>query len=168
MKYAPKKVFILENNEYKELGYDEFCKMNLSEEKERHFITVQGSWIEVSELDKKRLLKDRNRYDYTERQRRAYVFFSLDEMVIEEGKIEECIPDETDCGFEDSIIQNMMIEKLVQALSSLTGEEQMIIELIYYKNMSQRVAAKVFGISQPALKKRLDKVHDKLRNLMNS
>ena len=32
MKYAPRRVFIKESGEYKELKYDEFCRMNKSDE----------------------------------------------------------------------------------------------------------------------------------------
>ena len=49
-KYAPRKVFILENGEYVELTYEEFesRKANDPTYEDRYFIPVQGFLMEVS------------------------------------------------------------------------------------------------------------------------
>ena len=50
-KYAPRKVFILENGEYVELTYEEFesRKANDPTYEDRYFIPVQGFLLEVSQ-----------------------------------------------------------------------------------------------------------------------
>lgn len=50
-KYAPKKVFILENNEYIEITYEELCRReeNNPSYKDKLFLPLYGMIMEVSE-----------------------------------------------------------------------------------------------------------------------
>lgn len=66
MKYKPRKVFILNNGEYIELTYQDFCnrrKLDLSYET-KHFIPVQGMLMEVSSKAYKDFYRDKERYRY--------------------------------------------------------------------------------------------------------
>ena len=51
MKYLPRKVFIIENNEYIEITYDEFCyrKENIPSYKYKKFLPLHGMLMEVSQ-----------------------------------------------------------------------------------------------------------------------
>lgn len=51
MKYAPKKVFILDNGSYTELSYEEFCslKENDISYADKFFIPLHGMLLEVTE-----------------------------------------------------------------------------------------------------------------------
>lgn len=50
-KYAPKKVFILENNEYIEITYEELCRREESNPsyKDKRFLPLYGMIMEVDE-----------------------------------------------------------------------------------------------------------------------
>lgn len=51
MKYAPNKIFILENGRYQELTYEEFCKRKEQEPEllEKLFVPIHGVLMEVTE-----------------------------------------------------------------------------------------------------------------------
>ena len=51
MKHTPKKVFILEGNNYKEITYEELCRLTESENAlyaDKHFLPLHGMLMEVS------------------------------------------------------------------------------------------------------------------------
>ena len=51
MKYAPKKVFILENNEYVEITYEELCHREATDKsyEDKLFLPLHGMLMEVTE-----------------------------------------------------------------------------------------------------------------------
>lgn len=51
MKYAPKKVFILDNGSYMELSYEEFCSLKENDVSyaDKFFIPLHGMLMEVTE-----------------------------------------------------------------------------------------------------------------------
>ena len=61
-----------------------------------------------------------------------------------------------------------MISKLANALRQLSPDESIIIDLIYYKGMSQRSAAEAIGISQSTLHYRITILLDKIKRIMDS
>lgn len=66
MKYTPKKVFILNNNNYTELTYEEFCcyrKADVSY-KDKLFIPLHGMLMEVPEKDYIDFYKSKRRQKY--------------------------------------------------------------------------------------------------------
>lgn len=66
------------------------------------------------------------------------------------------------------IQKGVMIGKLRNAMQKLEPEESMIIDLLYYKGMSQRSAAEKIGIASTTLQYRLKVLMKKLRNLINA
>lgn len=73
-KYAPRKVFILENGEYVELTYEEFesCKANDPTYEDRYFIPVQGFLMEVSKEHYKDFYRAKEREAYLKKLNAKY------------------------------------------------------------------------------------------------
>lgn len=66
MKYAPKKVFILENGKYKEITYSELQKLEQSDKSyaEKFFLPLYGMLMEVTAETYKAYYKDQRRQKY--------------------------------------------------------------------------------------------------------
>ena len=94
------------------------------------------------------------------------------DMDTDEMTGEGMIPDLDAKSVEQTAIDGIMTDKLRQCLDLLSEDERKLIEMLYFANsgdgMTQREAAVALGISQPAVKKRHDKIISKLRALIIS
>lgn len=98
MKYKPRKVFILNNGEYIELTYQDFCnrrKLDLSYET-KHFIPVQGMLMEVSSKAYKDFYRDKERYRYIKKLDIENGLLSIDEFGSEDDNGTDFIFVQTD------------------------------------------------------------------------
>ena len=70
MKYAPNKIFILENGRYQELTYEEFCKRKEQEPEfsEKLFVPIHGVLMEVTEKTYREFYRDKRRQKYIKEQ----------------------------------------------------------------------------------------------------
>ena len=67
MKHTPKKVFILEGNNYKEITYEELCRLTESENAlyaDKLFLPLHGMLMEVTKKDYDDFYKAENRRKY--------------------------------------------------------------------------------------------------------
>ena len=67
MKHTPKKVFILEGNNYKEITYEELCRLTESENAlyaDKHFLPLHGMLMEVTKKDYDDFYKAETRRKY--------------------------------------------------------------------------------------------------------
>ena len=66
MKYAPKKVFILENNEYVEITYEELCHREATDKSygDKLFLPLHGMLMEVTEDVYADFYRDQRRQQY--------------------------------------------------------------------------------------------------------
>lgn len=65
---------------------------------------------------------------------------------------------------ERSVLRNLQLENLRNAVAELNTQEQELISLRYDGNLSMEEIGKVFGVSKMAVSKRLKKLHTKLRS----
>ncbi|WP_373264863.1 sigma factor-like helix-turn-helix DNA-binding protein [Hungatella hathewayi] len=79
---------------------------------------------------------------------------------------EEMIPDMETRSVEAFVIETLMMERMRKSLELLGEEEKEIVRVLFYENMSEREAAAEWGISQPAVHKRKNRVLTQLRNMM--
>lgn len=79
---------------------------------------------------------------------------------------EEMIPDRAAQSIESLVTDALMIERMNRCLESLGEEEKKIVQVLFYENRSEREAAAIWGISQPAMHKRKKRVLTVLRNMM--
>ena len=168
MKYAPRKVFIKENGEYVPLEYADFCRLreeNKDFDKKR-FVPVQGCLLEVDENTYKEIYKEHERNRYVQKLERENTVYCTDAFWNNESASADNATYKDD--LENQVINRVMIEKLVRALEQLSYEDKMIIDLIYYKGMSQRSAADVLDLSQSTLQYKLKNMLNRIRRIMNT
>lgn len=163
MKTPPKKVFIKENGEYIEIGYAEFCKIKELDESfaERRFIPIQGCLLEVDKITYKEIYKEDERNRYLRKLDLDNTVYQTNESEDNEG-IMYCV-NVVDYEFEERMINHIMLEKLLSALELLSADEQLLVDLIYYKGMSQRNAAETVGIAQSTLEYKIKTAISKLK-----
>lgn len=65
---------------------------------------------------------------------------------------------------EDSVLENLLLEKLRIAIEKLNEDEQRLIDLRYSEELTLEEIGKVFDLSKMAVSKRLKKLHEKLRS----
>lgn len=69
----------------------------------------------------------------------------------------------TDEGVEDSVIKNMLIEKLNYCIDQLSESERLLIQDLYFHGKTQGELAKEIGITQQSVSSREKKICVKLK-----
>lgn len=170
MKYAPKKVFILENGNYKEITYEELCHLIESESSlyaDKLFLPLHGMLMEVTENTYKEFYKDKRRQKYLREQSEENGDISYDMLTTDEFNGEDILID----GSKDIAAQvesKIMADKLKQAVLTLPKEEQLLLYRHYYAEIPETELASLYGISQQAISKRLIKIRAKLKKLLEN
>lgn len=167
MKNAPKKVFVLENGNYKELSYEEFC---LLKEKDisyadKPFIPLHGMLMEVTEETYRNFYKSQRRQKYIDERSAENGDFSYDMLTTDDFNGEDILPDENE-SLDEQVIRKIMTDKLKFALPLLAKDEQKLIREIFYEELSERSLAEKYGVSQVAIHKRKVKILEKLKKMM--
>lgn len=67
---------------------------------------------------------------------------------------------------EDAAVRAVMLEKLNEALHTLTDEEAAIIHALFYHEISEAELAKKLGIARTTLQSRKYKIFEKLKKLL--
>ena len=82
----------------------------------------------------------------------------LEDNITDELKIEDVIPDDVDyfSQYEDS-------DYIDYLLSFLDERDRKVVELYFFENKTQREVGQVLGLSQPLIKKDLDRILDFLK-----
>ena len=167
MKYAPEKVFIKENDTYIEISYQEFCKKQNNEFKDKFFISLHNMLMEVDEAYYTEFYREQRREKY------------LRERAVEKGDIyyhsldteEFCGEDilvDPDENVAEQVTDKLMAEKLRSVLLLLSEDEQLLVRRHYYEEIPETELAKIYGISQQAISKRMLKIRAKLKNLIEN
>ena len=167
MKYAPKKVFILDNGIYTELSYEEFCSLKDNDVSyaDKFFIPLHRMLMEVTEEQYKEFYKSQRRQKYIDEQSAKNGDFSYDMLTTDDFNGEDILPDKSE-PLDEQIVQKIMTDKLKSALPLLAEDEQKLIREIFYENLSERTLAEEYGVSQVAIHKRKVKILEKLKKIM--
>ena len=150
MKYAPKKVFIKENEIFIEIT---------NEEHESRKATDEQFYNEY--------YKEYERNRYLAALDRKNKVLSIEAFDSDDDNGVDFIVDE-DEDVEKQVTDKLMIEKLRSVLPQLSEDEQLLIRRHYYDNIPETELAKIYGISQQAISKRMLKIKAKLKNLMEN
>lgn len=170
MKYAPKKVFILENGNYKEISYEELCGLTENESTlyaDKLFIPLHGMLMEVTEDAYKDFYKDKRRQKYLYEQSEENGDISYDMLTTDEFNGADILIDDS-IDVVAQVENKIMTDKLKQAILMLTDDEQLLIYRHYYAEISETELAPLYGISQQAVSKRIGKIRAKLKKLLES
>ena len=170
MKYAPKKVFILEDGSYKEITYAELCCLTKNESAlyaDKLFIPLHGMLMEVTEDTYKDFYKDKRRQKYLYEQSEENGDISYDMLTTDEFNGADILIDNS-IDVAAQVENKIMSDKLKQAILMMTEDEQLLIYRHYYAGISETELAFLYGISQQAVSKRIGKIRAKLKKLIES
>lgn len=125
MKYAPKKVFILDNGSYTELSYEEFCSLQENDVSyaDKFFIPLHGMLMEVTEETYRDFYKSGRRQKYIDERSVENGDFSYDMLTTDDFNGEDILADESE-PLDEQVIRKIMTDKLKFALPLLTEDER--------------------------------------------
>lgn len=167
MKYAPKKVFILENGLYKEITYSELKQLEQADKSymDKFFLPLHGMLMEVTEQTYREYYRDKRRQKYIDERSKAngdvsYNSFDTDELLGEDILVDKHI------DVEAQVISKMTIEQLRKAFLLLSLDERELVKVLFIDGVTERKASEIYGISQVAIHKRKNKILTKLKEFL--
>lgn len=168
MKYAPKKVFILENGKYKEITYSELQKLEQSDKSyaEKFFLPLYGMLMEVTAETYKSYYKDKRRQKYIDERSLLNGDVSYDALDTDETLGAEVFAD-TKTNVEATVINKMTVAELRKAFLLLSPDERELITAIYIQNLTEREYAKQKGVYHNAVHKRKLRILEKLKKFLD-
>lgn len=170
MKYAPKKVFILEDGNYKEITYGELCRLTEDEGAlyaDKLFIPLHGMLMEVTKDAYKDFYKEKRRQKYLYERSEENEDISYDMLTTDEFNGADILIDDS-IDVAAQVENKIMTDKLKQAILLMTDDEQLLIYRHYYAGIPETELAPLYGISQQAVSKRIGKIRAKLKKLLES
>ena len=166
MEYTPKKVFVLEGKTYLELSYAEF-RQQVATYQGRRFIPLHGMLMEVPEDDYKAFYKQKRRDKYLKEQSKNNGDFSYDMLTTDEFNGEDILVDTV----ADTAVQaerSLLLDKLRKAVASLSEDEQQLLQMVYYHQLTERNIAACLGVSQNAINKQKFRILEKLKKILKN
>lgn len=164
MKYALKKVFVLEGKTYLELSYAEF-RQQADTYHGRRFIPLHGMLMEVPEDEYRTFYKDKRRQKYLKERSKDNSDFSYDMLTTDEFNGEDILVDTvTDTAGQAE--KNVLVDKLHKAVLQLSVDEQELITLHFQQGFSQVDLARILDINQSNVCRKISKIVEKLKFLM--
>lgn len=169
MKYAPNKVFILENDSYVEISYKELCQRTTQDKfyEDKLFLPLHGMLMEVAEDEYKIFYKNVRRQKYLKELSAANGDFSYDMLTTDEFNGQDILVDEKQ-DVEEIVEKNMLLDKLNTGLSLLSVEEKELIRMIFFEELTEREIAKKQGVSQVAVHKKKQRILNKLKKILKN
>lgn len=169
MKYAPKKVFILENNEYVEISYEELCRREMTEQGygDKLFLPLHGMLMEVTKDFYDDFYRDKRRQEYITARSIANGDVSYDALDTDEFNGEATLVD-PDEDIAEQVAQKMMIEKLRRVIPLLSEDERLLIQRHYFDGIPETELAAIYGITQQGISKRIGRIREKLEKLLEN
>ncbi|MBR3918362.1 MAG: sigma-70 family RNA polymerase sigma factor [Clostridia bacterium] len=166
-KKKPKKVFILQNGEYIEITFSEYCRRAeiYDTYKRMLFLPLYGMLMEVTPLTHEEFYREERRQKYLREQSIENDDFSYHSLTTDEFNGEDIFIDEGVSVCEKAI-ENIMIKKLRLCLSKLNKRDLDLLRLIYYLNYSERQIAKMYDVSQNSIHKRKKRILQKLKKFL--
>lgn len=163
MKYAPKKVFILEKGNYKEITYSELKQL---EQADKFFLPLHGMLMEVTEETYRDYYRDKRRQRYIDERSRLNGDVSYNALDTDETLGEDVFADEK-TDVEAEVINKMTVAELRKAFLLLSPDERELITAIYIQNLTEREYAKQKGVYHNAVHKRKLRILEKLKKFLD-
>lgn len=169
MKYAPRKVYIKENNVYVELSYMDFCSRRQADQSymDKLFIPVQGCLLEVVREQYTDFYKDKERWRYLKKLDTNHKLLSLEGFTDSEGNVIDFVIDEA-VDVAETVVHAVMVDRLKAALSLLSDSERVLVNAILFEELSEREVGLRLGITQSVVNKRKSKILAKLRKILEN
>lgn len=167
MKYAPKKVFILENGLYKEITYSELKQLEQADKSymDKFFLPLHGMLMEVTEETYRDYYRDKRRQKYIDERSRLNGDVSYNALDTDETLGEDVFADEK-TDVEAEVINKMTVAELRKAFLLLSPDERELIKILFIDGVTERKASEIHGVSQVAIHKRKNKILAKLKEFL--
>lgn len=167
MKYAPKKVFILEKGNYKEITYSELKQLEQADKSymDKFFLPLHGMLMEVTEEAYKEYYRDKRRQKYIDERSRLNGDVSYNALDTDETLGEDVFADEK-TDVEAEVINKMTVAELRKAFLLLSPDERELIKILFIDGVTERKASEIYGVSQVAIHKRKNKILAKLKKFL--
>ncbi len=169
MKYAPRKVYIKENNVYVELSYKDFCCRREFDQSylDKLFIPVQGCLLEVVREQYADFYKEKERWRYLKKLDTNHSLLSLEGFTDSEGNALDFVIDEA-VDVAETVVHAVMVDRLKAALPLLSDGEQALVKAIFFEELSEREVGLRLDITQSVVNKRKAKILAKLRKIVEN
>ena len=169
VKYAPRKVYIIESGSYVELSYRDFCCRRQANQSylDKLFIPIQGCLLEVAREQYTDFYRDKERWRYLQKLDTKNSLLSLDGFMDDEGNALDFIADES-ADVEKAVIHAVMLDRLKAALPLLSNSEQTLIQAIFFDGLTEREVGFRLGMTQSVINKRKAKILSKLRKIIEN
>ncbi len=167
MKYAPKKVFILENGVYREISYNELKQLEQADKSymDKFFLPLYGMLMEVTEETYKEYYRDKRRQKYIDERSKLNGDVSYNALDTDETLGEDVFADEK-TDVEAEVINKMTVAELRKAFLLLSSDERELIKILFIDGVTERKASEIYGVSQVAIHKRKNKILAKLKEFL--
>ena len=168
-KYAPRKVFIIENGEYVEISYEELCRREGIDPsyKDKLFLPLHGMLMEVSKAVYDDFYRAERRQKYIIERSIQNGDISVDALGSDEFNGANIVIDGS-CDVSEQVIHTMMLERLQIVMPLLSEEERELIYALFYCEKTEREWSKISGIPQKTINDRKKRILAKLKKLMES
>ncbi len=169
VKYAPRKVYIKENNVYVELSYKDFCRRRQADQSymDKLFILVQGCLLEVVREQYADFYKEKERWRYLQKLDTNHKLLLLEGFTDSEGNVLDFVVDEA-ADIAETVVHAVMVDRMEAAMLLLSDSEQALIQAIFFEELSEREVGLRLGITQSVVNKRKAKILAKLRKIMEN
>lgn len=165
VEYTPKKVFVLDGENYLELSCAEFRQQASITYQGRRFISLHGMLMEVSEDAYKAFYKDKRRQKYLNERSDDNGDFSYDMLTTDEFNGEDILVDEV-ADTAGQAERNLLLDKLRNALEQLSLDERQLIQALYVNQQTEREYAAQIGVYHNAIHYRKEQLLARLKKLL--
>ena len=167
MKYAPKKVFILENGKYKEITYSELKQLEHADKSYmgKLFLPLHGMLMEVTEQTYREYYRDKRRQKYIDERSKLNGDVSYNALDTDETLGEDVFAD-TKTDVETEVVNKMTVAELRKAFLLLSPDERELIKILFIDGVTERKASEMYGVSQVAIHKRKNRILEKLKDFL--
>ena len=169
VKYAPKKVFILENGKYKEITYSELQELEQSDKSyaEKFFLPLYGMLMEVTAETYKAYYKDKRRQKYIDERSLLNGDVSYDALDTDETLGAEVFAD-TKTNVEATVINKMTVAELRKAFLLLSPDEKKLLIEHFFDEKSQVELSKQYGVNQSSISRKINRIIAKLKKFLEN
>ena len=109
--------------------------------------------------------KDKRRQKYLNERSDDNGDFSYDMLTTDEFNGEDILVDEV-ADTAGQAERNLLLDKLRQAIASLSDDEQQLLQMVYSHQLSERKIAAQLGLSQNAINKQKSRILAKLKKVL--
>ena len=169
MKYAPKKVFILENGNYKEITYGELKQLEQADKSymDKFFLPLHGMLMEVTEATYKEYYRDKRRQKYIDERSKLNGDVSYNALDTDETLGEDVFADEK-TDVEAEVINKMTVAELRKAFFLLSPDEKALIVEHFFDEKSQVELSKQYGVNQSNISRKINRIISKLKKFLEN